>query len=375
MKAGFSRFLGANPRRLHAAAHSHHPWPDVTYEAHIRAWEDAARLMDDKWDHVFGIVIPSARSRVADVLGLPDSKTLVFAPNTHEFIMRIASNLPRRFRVLTSGSEFHSFARQLNRWEEAGIVEGTRVPAEPFSTFPERFAGTYASHDLVFISHVHFNSGYVVPDLAALVAHCSEESTVVVDGYHGFMALPTDLGQVADRSFYLAGGYKYAMAGEGACFLHVPPSAPAEPIDTGWWAAFGSLEEAPVGVPYARGGQRFAGATADPSGIYRLDAVLGWLERERITVDEIHRHVVALQQRLLKSLDPALVSELIPGAKTAERGHFLTFRHPQARRIYDRLHGRGVVTDYRGSRWRVGLGIYHDEGDVDRLAEEINAVL
>ena len=30
------------------------------------------------------------------------------------------------------------------------------------------------------------------------------------------MALPTDLQRVAPRVFYLAGGYKYAMAGEGA---------------------------------------------------------------------------------------------------------------------------------------------------------------
>ena len=34
MKEHFSRFLGAAPGRLHVAAHSHHPWPDVTFEAH-----------------------------------------------------------------------------------------------------------------------------------------------------------------------------------------------------------------------------------------------------------------------------------------------------------------------------------------------------
>ena len=42
----FSRFLGAVPGRLHAAAHSHHPWPDVTFDAQQQAWLDAARLAD-----------------------------------------------------------------------------------------------------------------------------------------------------------------------------------------------------------------------------------------------------------------------------------------------------------------------------------------
>src|SRR5690606_29145979 len=126
LKEGFSRFLGTGPDRLHAAAHSHHPWPDVTFEAHQQAWLDAARLMDDKWDHVFGVVFPAAQVAVARVLGLPDSDTLVFAPNTHEFILRIASNLTAPIRILTSDGEFHSFSRQIARWEEAGMADVTR---------------------------------------------------------------------------------------------------------------------------------------------------------------------------------------------------------------------------------------------------------
>ena len=37
---------------------------------------------------------------------------------------------------------------------------------------------------------------------------------------------------------YLAGGYKYAMAGEGACFMHCPPGFGARPRNTGWYASF-----------------------------------------------------------------------------------------------------------------------------------------
>lgn len=373
MKAAFSRFLSAAPNRLHAAAHSHHPWPDVTYDAHMRAWEHAAELADDKWDRVFDTLMPSVRRSIAAVLGLPDPDTLTFAPNTHEFVVRIAADLPRPFRVLTTDSEFHSFARQLSRWEEGGEAVADRVPAEPFETFPERFVSAYRDHDLVFFSHVHFNSGYVTPDLESIIGAVPEGPLVVVDGYHGFMALPTDLGPIAARAFYLAGGYKYAMAGEGACFLHVPPSAPARPVDTGWFAGFGALTESPSAVPYSPGGQRYAGATFDPSGLYRLEAVLTWLDETGITVEQIHRHVLRLQERLLGQIDSGLVGRLIPGRSVADRGHFLTFRVTEAREIYERLHARGVITDYRGDRWRVGLGIYHDEDDIDRLAKEIDA--
>ncbi|MEO8361545.1 MAG: aminotransferase, partial [Vicinamibacteria bacterium] len=56
MKHLYSRFLSASPGRLHFAAHSHHPWPDVTRDAQIKAWEDAALMADLKWERVFGTV-------------------------------------------------------------------------------------------------------------------------------------------------------------------------------------------------------------------------------------------------------------------------------------------------------------------------------
>ena len=108
--------------------------------------------------------------------------------------------------------------------------------------------------------------------------------------------MPTDLGGIAARAFYLAGGYKYAMAGEGACFLHCPPGYAPRPRDTGWFAAFGALAERQQGVPYAQGGGRFLGATFDPSGLYRMQAVLTWLDAIGLRVEAIHAHVLALQE-------------------------------------------------------------------------------
>jgi hypothetical protein len=54
LRADFSRFRGAAPRRINFAAHSHHEWPDVTFEAQMRCWDDAARLAGGKWRLVLG---------------------------------------------------------------------------------------------------------------------------------------------------------------------------------------------------------------------------------------------------------------------------------------------------------------------------------
>ena len=66
--------LGADPGRLHFAAHSHHLWPDASFEGQVEAWNDAARLADRKWDKVMGEVWPEAQRHVARELGtdMPD---------------------------------------------------------------------------------------------------------------------------------------------------------------------------------------------------------------------------------------------------------------------------------------------------------------
>lgn len=377
---GFSRFLGSDPDRLHAAAHSHHPWPDVTANAQEEAWADAARLHDDKWDHVFGTVLPEARAHIAGRLHLSDPDTIAVAPNTHEFVVRLFSCLAAPVRVLTTDAEFHSFERQVRRYEEAGIAEVQRVASRPCASFPERFAEAAAGggHTLVFLSHVHFDSGFVVPDLQAIVAAVPDPDTfVVVDGYHGFMALPTDLAAIEDRIFYLAGGYKYAMAGEGAVFMHCPPGYGPRPVDTGWYAGFSALAEGVDEVAYGTDGSRFLGATFDPTCWYRFNAVQRWLDGAGVGVQDIHAHVRGLQASFLARLDDAGVSlgRLDPDVDAADRGNFLSFATPDAPRLEAALRRRKVIVDHRGEQLRIGLGVYHDEAALDTLAERVTAAL
>jgi selenocysteine lyase/cysteine desulfurase len=375
LKPGFSRFYRANPDRLHFAAHSHHPWPDVTYEAHRQAWEDAALMADDKWEHVFGKVVPETQRRIASILHFDEPSNLVFAPNTQDLVARLFSCLEPPVRVLTTDSEFHSFTRQSRRWEESGLALVDRVPTQPFESFAERFTREARAgvHDLIYLSQVFYDSGFVVPDIDRIVSSSPDDKAfIVIDGYHGFMAIPTWIGSIQDRVFYVAGGYKYAMAGEGACFMYCPPGYGPRPVDTGWYAGFGQLESGVSEyIPYADDGSRFAGATFDPSGIYRMGAVLSWLEEEAVDPDDVHDHAVTLQSRLLEKADPP--GALVPGRGT-DRGNFLTFETPEAGEIYKRLHDRGVITDYRGNRLRLGFGVYQDETDVDLLVDHLNQV-
>lgn len=377
-KSGFSRFLKADPERLHFAAHSHHAWPDVTFEAQQQAWLDGVTFADDKWDHVFSTVWPEAQRHVAAELSLPSPDSIVFASNTHEFVLRILSCLPEKPRIVTSDSEFHSFERQTRRLEEDGLVTVTRVAAEPFHTFGERLAAAARGAHLVFFSHVFFNSGAVVADVNTVVDALPHDAVVVIDGYHGFHAVPTSLAHVGARAFYVSGGYKYAMAGEGACFLHVPPTAEAlRPRNTGWFAAFGALGDKMAGVPYASHGARFAGATFDPSGLYRFNAVNRWRAEVGLTTAKNREHAHALQRQFVTSLPEGKLSvdQLVVPIAESHRGQFLTFRTPDARAISATLKLHHVMTDARDDRLRFGFGPYQDASDVEALIARVGRAL
>ena len=378
-KDGFRKFLEADPERLHFAAHSHHFWPDVTFEAQQRAWLDAARLADEKWDVVFAEVLPEAQRHIATELSLPHPESIVFAPNTHEFVLRLLSCLPDRPRVVTSDSEFHSFERQTRRLAEEGLIDLVRVPAEPFASFGERLSAAARGAHLVFFSHVFFNSGAEVQHLDGLVDSLPSNAMVVIDGYHGFGAVPTSLHHVGARAFYLSGGYKYAMSGEGACFLHVPPSAyELRPRNTGWFAAFDALADKVSGqVPYSKGAMRFMGATFDPSGIYRFNAAMKWRAEVGLTTAKNRAHAHALQQRFISGLSagPLSAEQLVVPLENSARGQFLTFRTADANVLSATLKLHRVITDARDDRLRFGFGPYQDEADVTELHARIGRAL
>jgi kynureninase len=384
LAAHFSRARDADPGRLHFAAHSHHPWPDATRTAHEQYWLDAVRLLDRKWERVLGEVLPRAQGHVGRLLGLSDPRQVAFAPNTHEFVARLYSCLDHRrpARVLTTAHEFHSFRRQTQRLQEAGRVEAERVAGEPWDTFGERFlAALRSGHwDLVFLSQVFFDSGFVAQGLEEIVAAAPADALVVIDGYHAFCALPVDLARIHHRAFYLAGGYKYAMSGEGAGFLCVPPGCKLRPVDTGWYSSFGTLEGDDKGpVAYADDAFRFWGATFDPSGLYRFDAAMSWLASTGTSIAQVHRHVLGLQKHFLDGLAridiPSLpAASLVPPA-AVERGNFLAFDVDEAAELHKRIATQNVVIDRRGRRLRFGFGVYHSEHDVRLLLEALSRAL
>lgn len=376
-KPFYSQFLKFTSGQLHLTAHSHHFWPDVTQLAQASYWIDSARLVDQKWDYFFSEVIPETQELIANFIGITNSQQISFAPNTHEFVNRLYSCLPPKAKVLSSDAEFYSFVRQTERLQEANLIEWTKVSTQNFSTFTDRWLEQIKqdTFDFIFISRVFFNSGQVFTQLAQMLEsiekYQSPDCLVVVDDYHGFMAIPINFKPFEHRFFYLAGSYKYAQAGEGCCFLISPVNSKLRPLNTGWFASFNSLSNfIPGQTLYASDGYRFSGATLDFSGLYRLRAVLQLLSNEHISVLDIHNHVTSLQHEFLNYIGTGHLKSLscqqLLGDLKQTHGHFLTFELPNesdCQDLYQQLKSHSIFTDFRKNRLRFGFGMYHEKMD------------
>ena len=370
----FQRAIAAAPDRLHFAAHSHHLWPDASFVGHLAAWEDSVRLADLKWDRVLGEIYPAGQQHVAIELGLPDPSTVVFGPNTHELLVRLVSAFPRKpVRILATDGEFHSFRRQSERWLEGGTITLDKVAVDG-PDFSQRLVDRAATgdYDLIFVSQLMFGSGKPFDRLEELAALAKPKGPwVVVDGYHGFMAVETDLSAVHDKVFYLTGGYKYAMSGEGVGMMHAPHGYGLRPEVTGWFAEFDDLQLPPGVCGYLPDARRFMGATFDATGLYRFVAVRDMLAGEGLTTAKISAHVATLRERLLADIPntPLGQAELLNPPGNHAQARFLALRHPSAQRWKQWLVEQDVVTDVRGDVLRIGIGLYHDPRDVDALLD------
>jgi len=360
----YSRF--AVSERLLLTGHSHQAWPDRGFDAHMAAWRDAARYVDDKWEHAFA---QAERVREGFTRLLGDAGGgIALATNTHELVVRLLSALPLRTRprLVTTDGEFHTIRRQLDRLEEEGLAV-VRVAEAPLESLAERLGSAVDDRTaLVLVSAVFFDTGRIARGLGGMAESCRlHGARLLLDAYHALNVVPVSLADDGlDDAFVVGGGYKYCQLGEGNCFLRIPRDNDLRPVVTGWFSEFTALGEGQRRgrVAYGAGGDRFAGATYDPTSHYRAAAVFDFFREQGLTpalLREVSQHQIGLLASAFDALDldPAVVSR-DRGSPLSEVAGFLALRSPVATSLARQLRTRGVWTDARGEVLRLGPAPY-----------------
>ena len=360
--------------RILLSGHSHQAWPDVAEEGLLECFADAAGAVDGKWERAEA----KANEVRAGYRRLLDDPTgeIALGPNTHDLIIKLLSTLDlrRRPRVVTTDGEFHSLRRQLDRLAEEGL-ELVRVPAAPVATLAERLAAEVDDRTaLVGVSAVMFMTSRVVPHLEAVAGACGRHGAeLLVDAYHALGPVPFPIHELGlGEAWITGGGYKYLQLGEGNAFLRLPPHGHAvRPVVTGWFAEFDDLtgDHDPGAVTYGPGALRFASGTYDPASSYRGARVLRFFADQGLTaafLHQIYQHQLGVLVAALDALDlPSSVISRDEDAAVADLGGFLSLGIPRAGEVQRTLVARGVLTDSRADRLRVGPAPYLSDGQLE----------
>jgi len=367
--------------RLLLTGHSHQAWPDCARNGQLEAWDDAALLVDEKWERAFAMA-DRVRRGYAAILDDPDGE-YALAAGSHDLLVRLLSALPLRARprLVTTDGEFHSIRRQLDRLAEEGI-EVVKVAADPAESAGERLRAAVTDRTAaVLVSAVFYHNAHRVPHLGGLAERCAAVGAeLVVDAYHAVNVAPISIrADALGQAFVTGGGYKYCQLGEGNGFLRVPPGRTLRPVVTGWFSEFTALTaKRHDTVMYGQGPDRFAGSTYDPTSHYRAAAVFDFFQREGLTpalLRDVSQHQVGrLRERFdALDLDPAVVTrDHVPLEQLAG---FLALRTPRAAELCHGLRDRGVLTDSRGDALRFGPAPYLSDTQLDATMELLGEVV
>jgi selenocysteine lyase/cysteine desulfurase len=179
----------------------------------------------------------------------------------------------------------------------------------------------------------------------------------------------------------MGGGYKYAMAGENAAYLHAPPGFAPRPLQTGWFADFGAMEDKQGEVGYNKDGSRFLGATYDPTGLYRFNAIRRMLDGEGLDTAAIAKRCETLRAMLVTAIEAGEAGATLRGADVLKpnaagsQSRFISLRHPNAVEWKSRLMAENIITDARDDILRIGVALYHEEADVGAFCAGVARVL
>lgn len=378
LRAHYEDFLAPRGgRRILLTGHSHQAWPRAARDGVIESYEVSARDVDDKWGAVFAAQ-DELRAHIAARLG-GEPRDYAFGQNTHELLVRWLSalDLSKRSKIVTTDGEFHAAFRQLRRASELASLEVVFVESSPVETLAERVAAALDETTAgVLISCVMFGTSSIVPGIEALVERAElVGASVLVDGYHAFDAVSY---RVPERAFFVAGGYKYAQWGEGACFLKVPRGCAMRPVLTGWFAGFSSLSDRRTRgeVAYeSDGASRFAGSTFDPASFFRARAVARFFEEQALTVERLRATSLAQTQRIIERARTIEGLALATPEAPERRGGFVSLATPHAGALVTKLRAEGVFTDSRGELLRLGPAPYTEDHEIDEAMDVLARAL
>lgn len=241
------------------------------------------------------------------------------------------------------------------------------IPADATATDVEvwqHHLGTGGDVDVVLITHVHSNTGELLPVEAIVRAAHDLGATTIVDVAQSVGVIPIDL-EAWGADFVVGSCVKWLCGGPGAGWLWVREDVidRCAPSDVGWFSHQDPFEFDIHRFRYAPDALRFWGGTPAvlPFAVARrsIEAI------DATGVGEIRRHNLRLGRAIIEACGDRIASptdDAIRSGTTIIAGDAM---------LVESLGEVGIAVDHRVSGLRVSPHIYNDEADIDALLDQL----
>lgn len=332
-------------------------------DAHFGVWADDP---EHAWDNWLG-AIDGFRDALATLLHHhPDS----FCPqqNVTSGLSKILHSLPRRAGrtkiVLTEGA-FPSLGFAIDRsGYDVEFIDGDADPTDP-ATWRAYLADDVA---IVLITHVHSNTGELIP-VQSIVEMANQSQIIsIVDIAQSVGVIPVDLA-AWNASFVLGSCVKWLCGGPGAGFLWARPDIIQQcaPVDTGWFSHADPFEFDIHHFVDAPDALRFWGGT--PSVLPATVAQQSIALLTEIGIETVRRHNLDLVDRIIAALPSAMIAS--PTDADRRSGTIIVTAGSGTEAIATRLAGARISVDRRAEGLRISPHIYNTAADVDALLDQL----
>ena len=350
----FSRTLAS--REIYLANHSLGRPLDATASDVAEAVALWQTRLGDAWD-AWSAEMQAYRTRLARLLHAPRADCVVPRTGAGQALRAILNTYDTVPRVVATRGEFDAIDVILRHYGRRGRIALRFVEPRESAMFvaEDLFAAVRGGTDLVLVSHVMFDTGQMLPDLAELirVAHqCG--ARVLVDVYHTLGVLPLNIAAL-DADFAIGGSYKYLRGGPGAGYLYLHPrhlDGSLSTLDVGWFAKKEPFTyQRPDPPQWGPGGDAWLEGT--PPVLTAYQARAGQIFTLAIGVERLRQYSLTQQRRLVALLEQRGIKAL--GGST-DHGAFVVIRFDErgaAVRCAEALGARAIVADARGHWLRV----------------------
>jgi len=363
----FARAL-APGRPIYLANHSLGRPPDRVVEDVQHALDAWYRDMGEAWDEWLA-ARERFRALTARLVGAPGTDSIIPKTSAGQGLRAVLNAYAPGIGILTTDAEFDSLEFILRVHRDQGRNELTTVPARAEALIAALCAKPPA---LLVVSTVLFRNAEIVSGIEDVIraAH-TEGASVLLDVYHHAGVLPLDLAAL-DADFAVGGSYKYTRGGPGACWLYVHPRHHSRRTpDTGWFAKEDPFGYARPDPPrFAPGGDAWLEST--PPVLAPVQALAGLEFTLAIGASRLRQYHLAQKERFAAQL--AELGIAVEGAGP-QFGAFLSFTHPEATRLSTELARRGVKTDARADRLRLGADLLNRDDELAVASQALAALV